>query len=134
MRKIIFLAVMLYASCSWAEIREFENFSIDVPEGWAVSESGSMVTITDIDTSASLMISTGNPNGISIGDIALSFSLELGGTVPEKIEEGSYTFEFNGGRSQATISGGDNLYMLIVGNDVDESERLGEILESLEMK
>ncbi len=136
MKRLICSILLLSASCSFAEIREFENFSLDVPENWAVieNENGSIVSINAMDGSASLMISTGNPGESSIGDLAVSFALELGGTMPEKDEDGSYTFEFNGGRSQATVAGSENLYMLIIGTGAGESEMLGEILDTLEMK
>ena len=134
MKRLILFLLLLSASCSYAEIMEFENFSLDIPEGWTATENKFSVRVDSADGSASLLISTGNPDGKSIGDMAVSFALELGGTMPEKDEDGGYSFEFNNGRSQAAISGGDNFYMLIIGTGAAENETLGEILDSLELK
>lgn len=134
-RIIIFMAMMLISSCAYADIHEFRHFSLDVPEGWSSEESGPVVTVKADDDSGSLVIMSGVPEGKSIGDIAANFALEFNGTMPEKDDEGNYTFEFNNGRSQAIVTGDEEFYMIIVGNGIENNgEVLGAILESLEMK
>lgn len=138
---IIFLLVLISsAAClpsggAFGEIREFKNFSLDVPENWSFQEQGPTVLIIADDKSGSLSITYDNPQGNSIGDLAAALSLELGGTMPEKDNDGIYSFEFGGGKSQALITGDEDFYMLIIGMGFDKNaDTLGEILESLEMK
>ena len=134
-RIIIFMAMMLISSCAYADIHEFRHFSLDVPEGWSSEESGPVVTVKADDDSGSLIIMSGVPEGKSIGDIAANFALEFNGTMPEKDDEGNYTFEFNNGMSQAIVTGDEEFYMIIVGNGIENNgEVLGAILNSLEMK
>ena len=137
-RIIIFMAMMLISSCAYADIHEFRHFSLDVPEGWSSEESGPVVTVKADDDSGSLVIMSGVPEGKSIGDIAANFALEFNGTMPEKDDEGNYTFSFNNEdnkRSEAFITGDRDFYMIIIANGIEnDSGELGEILESLEMK
>ena len=127
--------MMLISSCAYADIHEFRHFSLDVPEGWSSEESGPVVTVKADDDSGSLIIMSGVPEGKSIGDIAANFALEFNGTMPEKDDEGNYTFEFNNGMSQAIVTGDEEFYMIIVGNGIENNgEVLGAILNSLEMK
>lgn len=129
---IIFL---LMSSCSFADVEEFRNFSLNVPEGWTAEESGDVVSVNADDKSGSLVITSGNPNGETITSLALKFSREMKGTEPLSDDEGGYSFEFNNGISQAVIAGDEDFYMLIVGTGfVNNAEALGEILDSLEMK
>lgn len=135
MRRIIIIAMLLISSCAYADIHEFKYFSLDVPEGWTAHEEGAVVRVKADDDSGSLVIMTDIPGGKSLADIAANFSLEFGGSIPEKDDEGNYTFEFNNGRSQAIVSGGEEFYMVIVGNGIENNgEVLGAILDSLEMK
>ena len=136
MRRIIFImAMLLVSSCAYAEIHEFKYFSLDVPEGWTSEETGAVVQVKADDDSGSLVIMTDIPEVKSLADIATNFALEFGGSIPEKDEDGNYTFEFNNGRSQAIVTGDEEFYMIIVGNGIENNgEVLGKILESLEMK
>lgn len=136
MRRIIFIvAMMLIASCAYADVQEFRYFSLDVPEDWTATENGKIVTVKADDDSGSLVIMSGATEGQSIGDMAALFALEFNGTMPLKDEDGNYTFEFNNGRSQAIVTGDEEFYMVIVGNGIENNgDVLGAILESLEMK
>ena len=135
MRRIIFIMAMLITSCAYADVHEFKYFSLDVPDGWTSEETGAVVQVKADDDSGSLVIMTDIPEGKSLADIATNFALEFNGTMPEKDDEGNYTFEFNNGRSQAIVTGDEEFYMIIVGNGIENNgEVLGAILESLEMK
>ncbi len=137
MRRLLLAALLIVcmSSCACAEIMEFRYFSLDVPEGWTVSEEGSMITVTAWDKSGSLSITADDPGGKSIAELAEEYAQRLNGTVPEQDEDGGYTFEFNNGVSQAVIDGDEDLYVLIIGTGIERNgEVLGEILESLEMK
>ena len=135
MRRIIFIMAMLITSCAYADVHEFKYFSLDVPEGWTSEETGAVVQVKADDDSGSLVIMTDIPEVKSLADIATNFALEFGGSIPEKDEDGNYTFEFNNGRSQAIVTGDEEFYMIIVGNGIENNgDVLGAILESLEMK
>lgn len=140
-RIIIFMAMMITASCAYADVQEFRYFSLDVPEGWTANEEnekGSVVTVRADDDSGSLVITAGNPDGRDIADIAREYSLRVEGDTPELDDEGNYTFSFNSKdnkRSEAFITGDRDFYMIIIANGIEnDSGELGEILESLEMK
>ena len=137
MKKPAVCACMLLMFCAvaQAEIMEFEYYSLDVPEGWNVVEDGSTVTVIAGDKSASLAITADNPEGRTIAELAERYSRELNGTHPVADEDGSYTFDFNNGISQAVIDGDEDLYMLIIGTGIERNgEILEEILSSLEMR
>ena len=134
-RMIIITAMLLISSSAYADIHEFKYFSLDVPEGWTSEENGAVVSVKADDDSGSLVIMTDIPEGKSLAEIATNYALEFNGTMPEKDEEGNYTFEFNNGRSQAIVTGDEEFYMIIVGNGIENNgEVLEAILESLEMK
>ncbi len=136
MRRVIILAMMLLvSSAAFGEVQEFRNFSLDVPEGWTAEEAGAVVTVSANDRSGSLSITYDDLHGVSLADIVATFALELGGTLPEKDDDGDYSFDFNNGISHAVITGDEDFYMLIVGTGlVKNADVLGEILDSLEMK
>ena len=136
MKRLVLCMLMLsVGTCAWGEVMEFRYFSLDVPEGWTVSEDGSAVTVTAEDGTGSLSLTAGSPNGKSIAELAGEYSARLGGTPPEAGEDGGYTFECEDGKSQAVIDGDEDLYLLIVGSGIEQNgEVLGEILESLEMR
>ena len=136
MRRVMLLALLLgVSSCAYAEMIETKYFSLDVPEGWTVSEEGNVITVTAGDKSGSLSITADNPNGKTIAQLAEEYSARLKGSEPEQDEDGGYTFEFNNGVSQAVIDGDEDLYVLIIGTGIERNgEVLAEILESLEMK
>ena len=138
MRKILLWGMMIVL-CSWgnahADIQEFRYFSLDVPEGWSVSEEGAVVTVTEDVDGGSLKITADDPKGKTIGELAAKYSQELQGSEPEQDEDGSYLFEFDDGESQAVIDGTDDLYLLIIGTGLEQSgEVMAEILASLEMR
>ena len=135
MKRLALLIVLVLAGAAFGDIREFRYYYIDVPEGWSVSEEGAVVTFSAPDKSCSLAVTADDPRGKSIEELARSFALELNGSVPEKDDDGVYTFEFNNGVSQAVIDGDEELYLLIIGTGIEHNaEVLGQILESLEMK
>ena len=134
MRRAIFLVVMLVASCAYAELQDFENFSLEIPEGWTAIEDGAVVSVSANDGSASLTITTDRPGDMSIEELASEIAREVGGTLPEKDSDDNYSFTFDDGKSLAVITGDEDFYMLIVGTDIEDNGQVGEILDSLEMK
>ncbi|MBQ7154889.1 MAG: hypothetical protein IJR85_04975 [Synergistaceae bacterium] len=136
MKRVILCVMMLaWSSLACADIQEFRYFSLDVPDGWTATEDGAVVTVTDDAKISSLAITADSPEGRSIEELAVLFSRELNGSDPEKDEDGAYTFEFDGGDSQAVIDGDEDLYLMIIGKGIEKNgEVMAEILGSLEMK
>ena len=134
MRRAVFLALIFFATCAYADLQDFENFSLDVPDGWTAVENGAVVSVSEEEGTASLTITTDRPGDMSIEELAEAFSRSWGGTIPEKDSDDNYSFSFDDGRSQAVITGDEDFYMLIVGTDIDDAGQVGEILDSLEMK
>ena len=134
-RVMLCIIFVLTAVRAYADIEEFRYFSLNIPEGWSAVESGDVVSVTADDRTGSLTITSGNPEGVSIGMLASKFSLEMKGTDPVSDDEGNYSFELNNGISQAIVAGDEDFYMMIVASGfVSNAETLGEILASLEMK
>lgn len=136
MKRFLLCAILvLIGTCAYADIEEFRHFSLNIPDGWTANESGDVVNVTADDKSGSLTITSGNPNGESITELALRFSREMNGTKPLSDDDGGYSFEFNNGIGQATITGDEDFYMMITASGfVSNADTLGEILDSLEMK
>ena len=136
MKKVLACVMLLVlAGSAWADVEEFRYFSLDVPDGWTATEEGAAVTVMKDDKSGSLSITADDPQGQTIAELAAKFSAELKGTEPEHDDEGSYTFSFNNGISQAAIDGTEDLYLLIIGTGIEQNgEVISEILDSLEMK
>ena len=129
------LMVMMIPACSCADIEEFRNFSLNIPDGWTANEAGDVVSVNADDKSGSLTIISGNPKGESIADIAVRFSREVKGTEPVSDDEGDYTFEYNNGISHVSVTGDEDFYMMITASGfVSNAETLSEILDSLEMR
>ncbi len=134
-RAAVCVIFLLTAASASADIEEFRYFSLDVPEGWSAKESGDVVSVTADDRSGSLIITSGNPGGESITELALKLSREMRGTEPVSDDEGDYTFEYNNGVSHVTVTGDEDFYMVITASGfVSNAETLAEILDSLEMK
>ena len=134
-RVLACVLLLVLAGSARADVEEFRYFSLDVPDGWTATEEGAVVTVMKDDKSGSLSITADDPQGQTIAELAARFSKELNGTEPERDDEGSYTFSFNNGISQAAIDGTEDLYLLIIGTGIEQNgEAMLEILDSLEMK
>ena len=137
MKRVIIFVVMLFmiASSAYAEIQEFKYFSVDVPDDWTAEEENNEVKITADDKTGELMIIASEPEEKTIADVASEYSAKFGGSELISDDEGTYTFEFSDGEGQATITGDENFYMVIMASGFEKNgDTLGEILNSLEMK
>lgn len=136
MKRVITFAIMLMlATSAYGEIQEFKYFSVDVPEDWTAQEEGNEVRITADDKTGELRIIASEPEEKTIADIASEFSAKFGGSEFVSDDEGTYTFEFSDSEGQATITGDENFYMVIMASGFEKNgDTLGEILNSLEMK
>ena len=137
MKRVIIFVVMLFmiASSAYAEIQEFKYFSVDVPDDWTAEEDNNEVKITADDKTGELRIIASEPEEKNIADVASEYSAKFGGSELISDDEGTYTFEFSDGEGQATITGDENFYMVIMASGFEKNgDTLGEILNSLEMK
>ena len=137
MKRVIIFVVMLcmIASSAYAEIQEFKYFSVDVPDDWTAEEDNNEVKITADDKTGELRIIASEPEEKNIADVASEYSAKFGGSELISDDEGTYTFEFSDGEGQATITGDENFYMVIMASGFEKNgDTLGEILNSLEMK
>ena len=137
MRRALCLILLLCAChAAYSEIHESRYFSIDVPEGWTLTEEDSLVNIMANDGTGALMIKSGSLVE-SLDKIAIESSRELGGTLPVKDSEDIYTFTFAHGEEQGHVmlTGDSDFYMLITCTGLEQSgDVLLSILDSLEMK
>ena len=134
-RVIIFAMIFILASSAYAEIQEFKYFSVDVPDDWTAEEKNDEVKITADDKTGELRIIAAEPEEKTIAELASEFSAKFGGSELVNDDEGTYTFEFYDGEGQATITGDENFYMVIMASGFEKNgDTLGEILNSLEMK
>ena len=137
MKRVIIFVVMLFmiASSAYAEIQEFKYFSVDVPDDWTAEEDNNEVKITADDKTGELRIIASEPEEKNIAEVASEYSAKFGGSELVSDDEGTYTFEFSDGEGQATITGDENFYMVIMASGFEKNgDTLGEILNSLEMK
>ena len=148
MRKFItsLLIIACLSSCALADIHEFKYFSLNIPDGWEASEKilengTSIIAVVPEDgnnTPGALAMTSGNPGGLTIKEIAEKYANDLDGTKPETDGEGNYFFAFNDGNSHAMIIGiiGDeNFYIFTAVSAINESnDILLDILNSLELK
>ena len=145
MRKFItsLLIIACLSSCALADIHEFKYFSLNIPEGWEVSEKilengTSIIAVVPEEgnnTPGALAMTSGNTGGLTVKEIAEKYAQDLGGTQPETDGENNYFFAFNDGKSHAMTIGDENFYIFTAVSAINESnDILLDILNSLELK
>ncbi|MEA3284432.1 MAG: hypothetical protein U9Q00_05555 [Synergistota bacterium] len=128
---VLVLALSLSA---FAATMEYPRFSIDVPDGWSVSQDGSTVTILANDKSAALTVTVEDNDGTAIKDLADAYAKQFKGTEPE-VEDDVYMFGFqndNGVDCYAVICGDDSEYILLV--VIGDHPQLEGMIDSIEEK
>lgn len=119
-------ALVLFPQQAAAATADFGDFSLDVPEGWASSQSGDMAIVSALDNSAVIVFSSDVlPEGQSLNDFAATFSRSRGGTEPEgKVRKGlgqTLQFEYKNDVGAAThvfVAQGDpklrNVFLVLI--------------------
>ncbi|MDR2522404.1 MAG: hypothetical protein LBC93_01700 [Synergistaceae bacterium] len=141
MRKVrVFAALVAVVLGVWgglaeAAVRKFDQFSIDVPDGWKVEDDKENYTVsfTAPDDSAALTVSVTAAEGGSMEDWAKAYQEELKGKNLQKFSENGYMFEFeneNGVGCRATVSGDSKRTVLLVA--IGEHAAFEKMLNSLE--
>ncbi len=127
-------ALCLMAGTSFAAVKTFAKFKVDVPSNWTASEEGPTVTMIAKDKSASISITVDKTNGMSLKDLATAFSKELKGSKPEA-DDDTYTFTFKPGEgveSKAVIAvDGKEYYLFVI---TGENDQIEDIMGSIEDK
>jgi hypothetical protein len=149
MRRLSLLALALGvigAFCAGpvlAELREFTDFSVELPPGWSVRREGITVAFIAEDKSATMQV-TVEPiaglfkEGISAKELAQAYADELGGSTPEMVDKDPnyYAFTFSspeGLRSEASIVvAGRRFYLITIsGRHKDLAGMVESVLLSL---
>lgn len=136
-RKILcaaLLGLLLVAGAAFGKVREFEYFTLDVPQGWKVARKDASVRVRKPDNSAVLIITMDALNGRSLKSIAEDASKKCKGTKPERDEEGDYTFTCNGGKTESIVMEAGDLYLMMSATckEAKFEDELLAILDSFE--
>lgn len=127
-------AVLAFSVAAFAEVKDFKDFTVDVPDDWTAAQDGTTVAVTANDKSAAISITVDTTDGASMKDLAAAFVEKLKGSGLEE-EDGVYTFTFtneNGVDSKAILNGEEGKFCLIV--ITGENPKMSDILDSVKEK
>ena len=118
MKRILLVTLILFVGICFArpagaELREFTDFSVEVPPGWTIEREGITVAFISEDSSANMQV-TVEPiahlfkEGITAKELAEAYADELKGSKPEMEDNDPnyYSFTFNspdGVESEASV-------------------------------
>ena len=114
---------MAFALTARAELREFTDFSIDLPSGWNVEHEGITVAFIAKDKSATMTVTVESTagmffEGMSAEELAQAYAEELRGSKPEMEAPNYYSFDFkspSGVDSEASIVvAGKRFYLITI--------------------
>jgi hypothetical protein len=102
---------MLHACHAYAEVKEFSDFSIDLPPGWDIQREGATAAFIARDKSATLVVTVESTadtffEGMSAEELAEAYAEEFKGSKPVKADPNCYSFTFKspeGVDSEASI-------------------------------
>lgn len=127
-----------------AEIKEFADFSVDMPSGWTVERDGITVAFVAADKSANMQV-TVEPisrifkEGITAKELAEAYAAELKGSTPEMEDNDPnyYSFHFispEGQESEASIVvAGRRFYLITIsGRHKDLAGMVESVLLSIQ--
>ncbi len=127
--------IVLAPLASYATVKSFTRFSVDVPQGWEASEDGNVVALLAPGHAAAVSIAVDSAQDMSAADLAKAMSTQLKGSAPVQGDDGGYGFTFKnpaGVESQSMLYVEKNEYILvtITGDHPD----IANILDSIEEK
>jgi hypothetical protein len=115
-------AALVFAGCSFAEVKKFKDFSADVPAGWTSEDDGEgTVTFTSKDGGAAVTITVAAHDGASAKEITEAFREELKGKEPNAFDEG-FVFEYtndNGVKGLCVVTTDEKNFLAITGTGDD---------------
>ena len=137
--------VAVFAAVSFAAVKDFGKFTVDVPDNWTASQDGPTAVIVKNDNTASLTITFAPTEGAGLGDIAKAFTDSFKGnglfksvSEPEKDEDGDYTFSMVNNQdveSKALLTGDDSNYCLFVMTGIEAAaDEISAMLDSVKDK
>ncbi|MDR2523028.1 MAG: serine protease [Synergistaceae bacterium] len=117
--------------------RRFGDLSVVIPRGWSViDEDEDMFLVGADDGAAAVGIAAGDMEGQSLRQLASALSKELGGTAPERDDDGVYVFSFSddGTDTLVCIAEDDekSLYMAVFISGDREHPGVEKLLDSIE--
>lgn len=127
----LLLFLLIAAGEVFAKVKEFDYFSIDVPNGWKVSHKEGSVRVRKADKSASITITIEKKNGRSLDELASSLS---GKSIKlTKDDDGDYTYTSDDGDTQAILGEVDDSYIFMRMTGVNSAkDELVAIMDSIE--
>jgi hypothetical protein len=131
------LCVLLLAGAAYAEVREFDHFSADVPPGWSAEQQGATVVMKAVSSDVSLSIAVAQMGEATLEDIANKLYEQLGGVDFRLDEDGDFVFKYRdtaGVESVVYLMGiDDGTYIVCAssGSDKPGGEAIDHILDSL---
>ena len=106
------LAVALAASCAFGAVKDFGEFTLDIPQGWTAELSDEdtqpgfyTVNIEKTDKSSLMLFSYGQTYGAAIEDMVEDWAnMEEDSSKPKRTSDGYYMFTYkNGEGKKATV-------------------------------
>ena len=146
MKQVLLAGLALFLSLGftapgYAEIREFTDFSIDLPPGWDVQREGITVAFIAKDKSATMLVTVESTTGtftesMSAEELAEAYAEELKGSKPVKEHPNYYSFSFKspeGVDSEASIVVvGKRFYLITIsGKNKDLAGMVESVLVSI---
>lgn len=126
--------VLAFSLSAFGATIEYSRFSIEVPDGWRVSQDGNTVTILANDKSAALTVTVEDNDGTAIKDLAYAYAQQLNATEPEE-DDDVYMFSFqnpSGVGCNAVICGDDSEYIMLV--MIGDHPQMEGMIDSIEEK
>ena len=138
---LLFCLSLGFAAPGYAELREFTEFSIELPPGWDAHREGISVAFIAKDKSATMVVTvestTGSfSEGMSAEELAEAYAEELKGSKPVKEDPNYYSFSFTspeGVDSEASIVVvGKRFYLITIsGKNKDLAGMVESVLLSI---
>ena len=138
---LAFCLVLCFVVPGRAELREFTDFSVDLPPGWDVQREGITVAFIAKDKSATMVVTVESTagtftEGMTAEELAEAYAEELKGSKPEKEDPGYYSFTFKspeGVDSEASIVVvGKKFYLITIsGKNKDLAGMVESVLLSI---
>jgi hypothetical protein len=141
LRVLLLLAALLGTNLAIAEMQQFQDFSVDLPEGWNVERDGLTVAFRAVNDTAAMSVTVEptahlSMEGVSVDELAAAYAEELHGSPPVMEEPGCYSFTFtspDGLPSEASIVvSGRRFYLITIsGKHKDLAHMVESVLLSI---
>jgi hypothetical protein len=138
---LVLCACILCVRPGYAELKEFPDFSIDLPSGWHIQREGITTAFIAKDKSATMVVTVESTTGMffegmSAEELADAYAEELKGSKPVKEDPNYYSFTFkspSGVDSEASIIVvGKQFYLITIsGKNKDLARMVESILLSI---